>query len=237
MNNFISYFIGNACISDHLDTKIFCSKSCISLIISKLVVIGLILFSSCVKLPQIGKIIHCKCADGISIVSILMEIPVNTFSFAYHKTNDYPFSTFGETFFVFIQNVIIGFFVTHLEKTITPEVWNFYLLFNFSILLGAIRKLIPLPIIEVLWAICIPLSIANKIPQILLTYTQKKRGNYSRLSAFLRAIGSLGRVFTTFREISDFTVKCSSLINLLLTSTIFIQSIIYPVKKDERLLL
>ena len=236
LKQLLSLSLPKECSFDEFDLVKSLNAECGSLILSKFVGIGLILFSSFVKIPQIWRIIRHKRADGISIVSILMEIPVNAFSFAYHRANKYPITTYGETFVVFFQNVLIGFSVTHLEKNISPEIWNFFLLPHFLLVFGTIRDVIPLSLIDVLWMICIPLSILNKIPQIILTYTQNKRGNYSRLSAFLRSFGSLCRVFTTFKEISDITVKISSLINLILTVTIFVQSIIYPIEKEEKLL-
>ena len=234
--NFLTRFLPFTCLSDTELGKFSFTGECASFLLSKFLGIGLILFSSFVKFPQIWRIIHHKRADGISLISILMEMQVNTFSFIYHKKNNYPISTYGETFVIFIQNIVIGFFVTHLEKSMPHELWNFILIIHFSLLYGAKRDLISNQLIDFLWIICIPLSILNKIPQIILTYTQKRRGNYSRLSAFLRSFGSFCRVFTTFREISDKTVKISSLLNLVLSGTILIQSLIYPIEKEEKLL-
>ena len=233
---FFSLFLPEHCYSDISSGSLPMTKECASLLLSKFLGIGLILFSSCVKLPQIWKIVRYFRADGISIISVLMEISVNVFSFSYHKSMNFPMTTYGETIIVFIQNLLIGFFVTHLEKKIHVELWNIIVVFHLTLLFGVMKRKISQGIIDMLWMICIPLSIANKIPQIVLTHVQKKRGNYSRLSALLRAFGSLCRVFTTFMEISDTSVKCSSVINLILTSTIFMQSIIYPMDKEEKML-
>lgn len=167
-------------------------------------------------------------ADGISLISILMEIPVNVFSFSYHYSNNYAWTTYAETLIVFIQNIIIGFFVSRLENKMNLVLWNIIIIAHCVLIFGTIRNLIPSTLIIILWYICVPLSILNKFPQIILTFKSKRRGNFSQTSAFLRALGSFGRVLTTMREINDISVLFSSLVNLLLTVIIFVQSLIYP---------
>ena len=208
---------------------------CFSLLLSKLIGVGLIFFSSLVKIPQILKILLHMRADGISLIAILMELPVNVISFCYHYSHHYAWTTYAETLIVFTQNLIIGFFVSRLENILDSTIWNLIVLAHCSLIFGTLRNIIPASFILPLWFICVPLSIANKFPQIILSYRSKKRGNFSRTSSFLRALGSLGRVLTTLREINDRSVLISSLLNFSLTVIIFVQSLIYPVSTERKL--
>jgi mannose-P-dolichol utilization defect protein 1 len=89
--------------------------------------------------------------------------------------------------------------------------------FNFSVE----KSIFPDSFIDFLWAICLPLSIAYKIPQIYSTYKNKCKGELSTLSCGLTLLGSCGRVFTTLREIKNWSVLIMYILNLVLNSIIY----------------
>jgi mannose-P-dolichol utilization defect protein 1 len=70
---------------------------CFSLLISKVLGVGLIIGGSIVKLPQILKIVGAGSAKGISLVSYLLETLALSFSLAYNFRSGNPFSTYGES--------------------------------------------------------------------------------------------------------------------------------------------
>lgn len=206
----------------------FSDKECISLFFSKAIGYGLIAFSSILKLPQLFVIIRHKSGHGLSITSLFMEIIANVFAFCYHRQKGFPFSTFGETILILIQNVLIAFFVTHYSPNYNVFLWNIFLLLNSALIFSVERDILSETIMATLWTICLPLSVAYKIPQIQHIYKAKYKGELSSLSCFLTLMGSCGRVFTTLREVHDFSVLIMYLLNFILNGTIWIQSIVYP---------
>jgi mannose-P-dolichol utilization defect protein 1 len=157
-----------------------------------------------------------------------MEIVANVLAFAYHRQKGFPFSTFGETILILIQNLLIAFFVTHFSANYNIFAWNSFLILNSCLIFGVEKRIMSDSLMQFLWAVCLPLSIAYKVPQILHTYKSKCKGELSTLSCFLTLMGSLGRVFTTLREVKDLSVLVMYLLNVILNGTILVQSVHYP---------
>uniref|UniRef100_A0A8C5S1F8 Mannose-P-dolichol utilization defect 1 n=1 Tax=Laticauda laticaudata TaxID=8630 RepID=A0A8C5S1F8_LATLA len=68
---------------------------------------------SAVKMPQILKILAAKSAEGLSFNAILLELVAISGTMAYSIAHSFPFSTWGEAFFIMLQTVSIGFMVQH----------------------------------------------------------------------------------------------------------------------------
>uniref|UniRef100_A0A670ZA42 Solute carrier family 66 member 3 n=1 Tax=Pseudonaja textilis TaxID=8673 RepID=A0A670ZA42_PSETE len=66
-----------------------------------------------VKLPQILKILAAKSAEGLSFNAILLELVAISGTMAYSIAHSFPFSAWGEAFFIMLQTVSIGFMVQH----------------------------------------------------------------------------------------------------------------------------
>jgi hypothetical protein len=83
-----------------------------SKLLGTLVILGGVGF----KVPQILKIQKNKSAEGIAISQYALEllISANTLSFNYHI--DAPFSTYGESFFILLQNVVIVFQIAYYRS-------------------------------------------------------------------------------------------------------------------------
>lgn len=99
----------------------------LSKLLGTLVILGGVGF----KLPQILKIAKNKSAEGIALSQYALEllISANTLSFNYHI--DAPFSTYGESFFILLQNVVIVFQIAYY-RSMAPATfiggWAAYLL-------------------------------------------------------------------------------------------------------------
>lgn len=221
-------FVNEKCCRSIFVDFNFGDKECISLFISKGIGFGLIAFSCILKVPQLIQIVLHKSGKGLSTSSLFMEICANVLAYAYHRQKGFPFSTFGETIIILIQNVLIAFFVTHFSPKYNMFTWNGFILVCSCLVFSVERDLISDDVMNWLWRICLPLSIAYKIPQIWHTYHAKCKGELSTLSCFLTLMGSCGRVFTTLRELHDWSVLSMYLLNVLLNGTILVESFIYP---------
>ena len=206
----------------------FGNRECMSLFVSKGISFGLIGFSCILKLPQLFQIILHKSGRGLSQSSLFMEIGANVLSYAYHRQKGFPLSTFGETIVILVQNLLIAFFVTHFSPKYNVFTWNFFIVACSCLVFSVEKGVVSDQVMNWLWRICLPLSIAYKIPQIWVTYRAKSKGELSTLSCFLTLMGSCGRVFTTLRELHDWSVLSMYLLNVLLNGTILFESIVYP---------
>ena len=95
-------------IVEHLN---FADAPCLKLAVSKGLGIGIITAASVVKVPQILKLVRSRSASGVSFLSYLLETASYLISLAYNIRNGFPFSTFGETAFILVQNVVITLLV------------------------------------------------------------------------------------------------------------------------------
>merc|ERR1712025_1466116 len=164
---------------------------CVKSAVSKTLGLGIVVGSSLVKLPQVFKIAGSGNADGISFTSVLLELIAITFSGAYSFSNNFPFSSYGESVFLAIQTGIIALLVLSYTKG------KFQALVFGALYAGAVYALTN-PVItpaQVLW-----FGQASNIPMIIL--------------------GKMIQIITSIQETGDniviLTYVCSSVVNTVI---------------------
>ena len=100
-----------ACFESLIVKLNYSDMVCVKSAVSKTLGLGIVVGSSLVKLPQVFKIAGSGSADGISFTSVLLELIAITFSGAYSFSNNFPFSSYGESVFLAIQTGIIALLV------------------------------------------------------------------------------------------------------------------------------
>ena len=105
-----------ACFESLIVDLNFSDTDCIKSAVSKTLGLGIVVGSSLVKVPQVLKIMASGSAEGISFMSILLELIAITFSGVYGFSNNFPFSAYGESLFLAIQTGIIGLLVLSFTK-------------------------------------------------------------------------------------------------------------------------
>ena len=101
-----SYFPSGSLLAPAFDALL--DVPCAKLVISKVLGYGIVVGSAGVKLPQVYNIVKAGSVDGLSGSSILIEWAASVSSFAYFMGLGYPFSTWGENFFLFFQQGFIA---------------------------------------------------------------------------------------------------------------------------------
>lgn len=102
------------------------STHCIRLSISKGLGLGIVVFGSIIKFPQILKIIRGASARGISFSMYALEVLAYTISLAYAVRKRIPFSTYGENASLTVQSKSLVISVDAYELTCisTPfQIW------------------------------------------------------------------------------------------------------------------
>ncbi len=152
---------------------------CTKLAISKALGIAIISASAVVKIPQLLKLYKSKSAVGLSFPAYLLETISYLISLAYNYRQGFPFSTYGETMFITIQNVVIGMMILiysgHTEGGalfLGGLAMGGQVLFTDVLGMAALQKLM---------ACAGLLGVASKVPQI---YTVYQQGGTGQLSAF-----------------------------------------------------
>ncbi|KAF4549675.1 Hypothetical protein D9617_20g027310 [Elsinoe fawcettii] len=175
---------------------------CLKLAISKALGIAIISASSIVKIPQLLKLINSQSAAGVSFLSYALETAAYLVTLAYNVRLGFPFSTYGETALIAVQNVAIAVLVLHFSGKsagaglfVAGLAAAGYALFNEGVLgakeLGYAQAGAGL------------LGVASKVPQILTVWQQGGTGQLSAFAVFNYLVGSLVRIFTTLQEVDD----------------------------------
>lgn len=207
------------CFTTLIEKRQFENAACLKLVLSKILGYGIVVGSSLVKLPQVLKILLSGNVHGLSLSGILLELAGISFTAAYSFSLGYPFSTWGETLFLLIQNLMIGFLVIN-HRFSAMSALMFVL--SFSPLIWYLSSgACPLLVLEVLQSFVIPCVVGAKVLQAYTNYTQGHTGQVSAITTFLLFLGGLARIFTSVQETNDklviLTYCLSSIANGMLT--------------------
>jgi mannose-P-dolichol utilization defect protein 1 len=172
--------IGETCYTTLLHDIDLANQECIKLALSKGLGIGIIAASSIVKIPQILKLINAKSASGVSFLSYFLETSAYLIGLAYNVRQGFPFSTYGETGLIMVQNVVIAVLVLNYSGKATGGA-----VFVAGLAAAAFAlfspNLIDMPTLGYFQAGAGVLGVASKLPQILAVW---REGGTGQLSAF-----------------------------------------------------
>jgi len=200
--------------------------ACIKLVISKLLGYLIILGSVFLKVPQILQIMKAKSVEGISFMMYYLEVAVYTITVAYSFNKQFPFSAYGDSVFVLIQDFVIVYLLFMYSGRINVAfiaVSSVYFI-ALSVLLGGI---VDINILSLMQGATIPLGIISRVPQIWKNYSEGGVGNLNIITFFLNFAGALARVFTTLQELDDILFLIAYSSSTILNGTITAQIIYY----------
>lgn len=216
---------------------------CLKLAISKGLGIGIIGASSVVKVPQLLKLINSQSAEGLSFTSYLLESSAYLISLSYNVRNGFPFSTYGETALILIQNIAIASLVLKYSGNgLGIAGWVGGLIAAGSALFN--EQWVGAERLSLLQATAGVLGVASKVPQILTIWQE---GGTGQLSAFAVSmshpqgrqhanriiqvvnylLGSLTRIFTTLQEVDDPLILYGFVAGFVLNLILFLQVVYY----------
>lgn len=228
-----------------LDIDLLSQPECVKLAFSKALGLGIVAASSIVKVPQLLKIVASGSGEGVSFLSYLLETGSFLITLAYNARQGNPFSTYGESALIAVQNVIIAALVLHYGgKDAAAAVFiaglaaALYAMFS--------QNVIDMNTMTMLQAGAGALGVASKLPQI---FTIWQEGGTGQLSAFAVSgeifatacaqrltnywqvfnflIGSATRIFTTLQEVNDPLILYGFVAGFLLNAVLAVQMIYY----------
>ncbi|KAI4107010.1 MAG: hypothetical protein L6R37_001903 [Teloschistes peruensis] len=246
--------LGPACYKTLiLDLDIHPSSPCFSLLVSKTIGVGIITLSSIIKVPQILKLINSQSAAGISLPSVLLETFSYVVTVAYSARSGFPFTAWGETALIAVQDVVICALVFVLGQSAPTrgmekkggDAGGQQGKILASVFLGAVAmgvyalqdaKVVDMGTLQTLQAGAGAVGVLSKAPQIWSNWQMGGTGQLSAFTVFLYLAGSLSRIFTTLQEVPDRLILYGFMGAFLLNGVLAAQMVYYwssPATKDH----
>ena len=185
--------IGDTCYKALLLDVDLENTACLKLAISKGLGIGIVGASSIVKVPQIIKLVKSQSASGVSFLSYLLETSSYLISLAYNVRNAFPFSTYGETALVLVQNVVITVLVLNYSGRASMAALFVAALATCVVTLFS-QSILDMQQLRYLQAGAGVLGVASKVPQILAILQEGGTGQLSAFTVSWDATFSVGHV-------------------------------------------
>ena len=120
--------------------------------------------------------------------------------YSFHQ--GYPFSTYGETISIVLQNSLICYLM-YAYKRIDALTLGIFLTTIISITLGFYLDLYPEQVYFFNQALVVIFGVQGKLYQVIESFRNGSTGSLSLITTLLAWGGSLARVFTTFQETPD----------------------------------
>jgi len=207
----------------------FFDAICLKLMVSKILGLLIIAGSLIIKVPQILKIQNAKSAQGINLASNMLELVGYLLTLSLCFRSNFPFSTYGETFFVSFQNLVIIYQIFFFGGGLTPQYFTIMAMYGSLVylLLANPGNLVSLQVLQGLQMLNLPILFSARIPQIWTCYKMKSAGQLAFFTWLLNFAGTLARVFTTFQETDDQVLLLSYSLASMFNGIIFGQILLY----------
>ena len=180
VRNFFVSLLGPRCYHVLLYDVNLADAKCLKFGISKALGLGIIGASAVVKIPQLLKILNAQSGEGISFLSYVLETLSYTINLAYNVRQGFPFSTYGETALIAMQNVAISLLVLHYAgKDAAAAVFVAGVATTAYAL--TTENVVDRKLLSYLQAGAGVLGVASKVPQV---WTIWRQGGTGQLSAF-----------------------------------------------------
>ncbi|KAH9016920.1 hypothetical protein EDB85DRAFT_1873787 [Lactarius pseudohatsudake] len=226
--------IGQKCYISLIENLNIEDVHCIKYSLSKGIGVAIVVGGSIMKVPQLLLILRAQSARGLSLTAYVLETFSYAITLAYSSRNGFPFSTYGENFFLTIQNIIITFLITLYSAsspqplTAAPNPTGKLLvavLATFAV--GFALYAAPASALAAAQLGTLPLSLFSKLPQIAQNYRARSTGQLSAFAVVSQIAGCAARLFTTSQEVNDPLVAAGFALALALNLIVGVQMYAY----------
>lgn len=222
---FMSIFMNDKCFDTFFLDYNFMDIGCIKSTISKLLGYGIVAGAVLVKVPQIQKIVSSKSSAGVSLMSIMLELYAITCMFSYSLANGFPFSTWGDSFFLLIQVTIIAVLVMIYDGK--KNMAGIFFISFCIILVVLLSGMTPMNVLAMLQLSNMPAVLTAKLLQAAKCFQLGHTGQISAITVFLTFFGSAARIFTSIQETGDNIMIISYIMSTAANAVIALQILWY----------
>jgi mannose-P-dolichol utilization defect protein 1 len=221
--------IGKKCYVSLIENLNINDIECIKYSISKGLGIGIVIGGSIMKVPQVLLIINAHSARGLSFPAYVLETLSYAITLAYSFRNGFPFSTYGENFFLTLQNVLITLLIIYYSSSHRSHNTSTKLtVASLATIISAVTLYsLPKETLSLLQLSTLPLSLFSKLPQIRQNARARSTGQVSAFAVIAQIAGCLARLFTTATEVGDSLVSAGFALALALNCILGAQLWIY----------
>ncbi|KAI1903335.1 hypothetical protein AGOR_G00026140 [Albula goreensis] len=194
----LKYYMPEKCYDEFFHNFNFLHVPCQTIVLSKILGIWIMLGTVVVKLPQIYKVFKAKSAMGLSFTSTLLELFAITGSMVFCISHNFPIGAWGETLFIVIQTLTIGFLIQHFGGNTIKGVG--FIIGYCSLLSLLLSPLTPRSVVTSMQSSNMFAVIMGQLVQAVTNYLNGHTGQLSAVSVFLLFFGSLARIFTSAQQ-------------------------------------
>ena len=112
----ISSLLSPHCYDELVVRQHFFDVGCNKMLLSKLLGYAILIGSLLVKFPQIVKIKWNKSGVGVSVLAESIMLAAIFGSMAYGYTSEFPLSAYGDSYFLFIQTILVILLVLYYKR-------------------------------------------------------------------------------------------------------------------------
>mmetsp|Transcript_34704 Transcript_34704/g.48444 ORF Transcript_34704/g.48444 Transcript_34704/m.48444 type:complete len:268 (-) Transcript_34704:52-855(-) len=250
IRDYAETLITKKCYVDLFESFIF-EKECVEILMSKGLGLAIVVGSAIMKLPQIIAILPGD-TTGLSLPTFVMESITFSVIVMYNYLQGYPVSTWGENFFLLLQNYIIILLILIYRKQLF-SLWTIsgLLLYGTGIWMISTgfleEELKPLELqirsqstvisavvlagpgaLESILALCTNvMAPISRVLQIYKNWSEGSTGQLSLPTTFLAAAGSVVRGLTILKEVPDPILLRAVALSVLLNNIVLAQIIFY----------
>ena len=112
----ISHLLSPHCYNEIVVNQHFLDMGCNKMLLSKLLGYAILVGSLLVKFPQIVKIKWNKSGVGVSVLAESIMLAAIFGSMAYGYTSEFPLSAYGDSYFLFIQTILVILLVLYYQR-------------------------------------------------------------------------------------------------------------------------
>ncbi|KZP26456.1 mannose-P-dolichol utilization defect 1 protein [Athelia psychrophila] len=223
--------VGKKCYTSLVENLNVGDIECLKYSLSKGLGLGIVVGGTIMKVPQLLLILGARSARGLSLPAYVMETLAYAITTAYSFRHDFPFSTYGENFFLTIQNTIITLLIIYFPSSSLRRGQNVASKLAATaisaIAAGATLYSLPKETLALLQIATLPLSLFSKVPQIQQNARAQSTGQLSAVAVVAQVAGCLARLFTTAQEVGDQLVAAGFALALLLNIVLGAQMWMY----------
>ncbi|XP_076435918.1 mannose-P-dolichol utilization defect 1 protein-like [Babylonia areolata] len=203
----------------------FLNVPCLKVVISKGLGYAIILGSLIVKVPQIVKMLRARSGEGISMMSLNMELLAISASWSYGYASKFPFSAYGEAVFLAIQTTTIAALVLFYRGNKLGAVG--YVLLYIAEMVFLLSPYVPFKLLSTLQASNAFIIMISKLIQAYANFRAKSTGQLSVVTVYLIFLGAVARIFTSVQETGDSLVVFTYVVSSVCNGVIALQMVLY----------
>jgi len=166
---------------------------------------------------------RARSARGLSFTAYVLETLAYAFTLAYSVRNQFPFSTYGENFFLTVQNVVIMFLIVAYAPRSAGKGARLTTTAVGAAATGVALWLAPPAAMQAMVMSTVPLGLFSKVPQIRQNFRAQSTGQLSVFAVLSQVLGCLARLFTTMTEVGDVILTVGFALALFLNIILAVQ--------------